>query len=223
MSMNLVNNEVIFWGASGHARVLAECLTYTNKKLVALFDNNDTCISPLEGIPLYHGKAEFENWLDPLKSYNFQIAIGGCLGQDRIELSDFLIRSGLIPFFIQHPTAFVADTVKLGQGVQVLANATVCTDVIIGRDSIINTAASVDHECKLGNGVHICPGAHLAGCVSVDDLVMVGTGAVILPRLTIGTGAIIGAGAVVTKNVSAYATVVGNPAKITNIKIHDTE
>lgn len=45
-------------------------------------------------------------------------------------------------------------------------------------------------------------------------MVHVGAGAVILPRLIIGEGAIIGAGAIVTKDVEPYTVVLGNPAKV---------
>ncbi|WP_297114788.1 hypothetical protein [Thermomonas sp.] len=47
----------------------------------------------------------------------------------------------------------------------------------------------------------------------VEECAFVGTGAIILPRLHIGQGAIIGAGAVVTRDVPDYAIVVGNPAR----------
>jgi maltose O-acetyltransferase len=50
--------------------------------------------------------------------------------------------------------------------------------------------------------------------VIVGDNVFVGAGAVILPRLKIGEGSTIGAGCVVTRDVPAGATVVGNPAKL---------
>ncbi len=52
------------------------------------------------------------------------------------------------------------------------------------------------------------------GPVIIGDRVWIGTGAVILPGVTIGENAIIGANAVVTKDVPAYAVVGGNPARI---------
>ena len=78
----------------------------------------------------------------------------------------------------------------------------------------MNTNASVDHECRLADGVHVAPGARIAGCVEIGRCAMVGIGAVILPRLRIGEGAIVGAGAVVTRDVPDRAVVYGNPARI---------
>ena len=83
----------------------------------------------------------------------------------------------------------------------------------MGPQCIVNINATVDHEGCLGKGVHIMPGATLAGCVTVGDFADIGSNATILPRLTIGEGATVGAGAVVTKDVAPGATVVGAPAR----------
>ncbi|MBF6309402.1 sugar acetyltransferase, partial [Nocardia farcinica] len=64
------------------------------------------------------------------------------------------------------------------------------------------------HECIISDAIHICAGAHLAGCIKVDAFATIGTGATILPKITIGEEAIVGAGAIVTKNVPPYTTVV---------------
>ena len=47
----------------------------------------------------------------------------------------------------------------------------------------------------------------------IHDRVSIGSGAVLLPGIEVGIGAVIGAGAVVTKSVPANATVIGNPAR----------
>jgi acetyltransferase-like isoleucine patch superfamily enzyme len=89
----------------------------------------------------------------------------------------------------------------------------VAVDAVLGEACIVNTAATVDHECRLGDGVHVCPGAHLAGLVEVGNNVMIGTGAIVLPRIKIGADATIGAGATVTKDVAPGDCVVGVPAR----------
>ena len=71
----------------------------------------------------------------------------------------------------------------------------------------------VDHECKIGNGVHLMGGCYLAGRVTVDDFASIGATATILPDIKIGRNSIVGAGSVVTKDVKPNTVVVGNPAK----------
>jgi len=212
-----VAKNVVFWGASGHARVLRECLAHEGFELAALFDNDPEIESPFIDVPVYRGSAGFEAWLrqqDDRELPGFLIAIGGDRGRDRIDLQMRLQTFGLTPLVARHPSAFIAETASIGLGSQVLARAAVCVDVHVGRTSIINTGATVDHQCDLGDGVHICPGAHLAGCVEVGDYAMIGTGAVVIPHVRIGEGAIVGAGAVVLVDVDPYTTVVGNPARL---------
>jgi len=71
----------------------------------------------------------------------------------------------------------------------------------------------VDHECVLGDGVHIMGGASIAGRVAIGDFSTVGTNATILPDLKIGRNVYVGAGAVVIKDIEDNTVVVGVPAK----------
>jgi len=83
----------------------------------------------------------------------------------------------------------------------------------LGDQVVLNTAAVADHECVLGDGVHLGPGAHLGGRVTVETCAFIGMGAVVLPDLKIGAGAIIGAGAVVTRSVPDNAIFAGVPSR----------
>ena len=208
--------KIIFWGATGQAKVLQECISYYDFQLVALFDNNKNVKPPFKEIPLIAGD-EFGNWLtqqDPGNPIFFLVAIGGDRGRDRLEIQNRLESYGLRPVKVIHPRAFVAKNVKIGVGSQILAHSTVGVDSVIGKACIVNTAAAIDHDCIIGDGVHIAPGATIAGSVEVKPYAMIGTGAILLPRVTIGEGAIVGAGAVVIKDVPEYTVVIGNPAKV---------
>jgi sugar O-acyltransferase (sialic acid O-acetyltransferase NeuD family) len=162
------------------------------------------------------GTKGFEDWVITRESAqtSFLVAIGGDKGEDRLEIQEYLESHGLNPLVAKHPTAFVADSAEIGQGSQILANATVSVDCVIGRGCIINLAAAIDHECIIGDGVHIGPGANLAGCVEVGRSATIFTGATILPTLKIGQGSVVGAGAVVLKDLPPYSVAVGSPARI---------
>lgn len=213
---DLALREVVLWGATGQAKVLRECLNAGGVEIIALFDNDPVLRSPFAGVPLYHGETGLRDWLagrPEASATGFLIAIGGERGAQRLALQERLAAYGLTALVAVHPTAFVAADARLGAGSQILAQSAVCVEAVLGRACIVNTAATVDHECRLGDGVHVCPGARLAGLVVVDDFATIGTGAVVLPRVRIGRGAVIGAGAVVTRDVAAGATVAGNPAR----------
>jgi sugar O-acyltransferase (sialic acid O-acetyltransferase NeuD family) len=209
--------QYVLWGSAGHAKVLADVIELRGDKVVALFDNSPNSISCLPGVPLFYGATGFQEWVagQPfVNEMSAALAIGGARGKDRQELAQMIQARGLTLPAITHPTASVSNSVELGQGCQILANAVVAPGVSMGCVCIVNNSANVDHECKLGHGVHVAPGAVLCGDVVAADNAMIGAGAVVLPRLRIGIGAVVGAGAVVTCNVPDGAVVVGNPARI---------
>lgn len=207
--------RLIIFGATGHARVVREALGSDGPEVIAVFDRDDVS-PPFSDVALFSGEGAFDRWraqTDDVDTIGFVIAIGGDRGSDRLELHRRLANSGLRPVTVRHERAFVASGATCGPGAQVLALAALCEGASIGAQTLLNTAATVDHECVIGDGVHVGPGAHLAGLVTVEDLVMIGAGAVILPRIRIGAGALIGAGAVIRHDVPARTTMVGNPAR----------
>jgi sugar O-acyltransferase (sialic acid O-acetyltransferase NeuD family) len=211
-----MRKKVIFWGGTGHAKVLRELVQCLEYELTAVFDNDPSVPPPFSDVPLYYGTEGFRQWQDTQdpREVSCVVTIGGARGHDRLMIQEFLEKEGLHPATVIHPTAFVAGSATLGKGCQILAHANVCAEVKMGEGCILNTACGVDHECALGNGVHIGPGAILAGVVTVGDFAFVASGAVVLPRIKIGTDVIVGAGSVVTRNVPDGMVAFGNPAKV---------
>ncbi len=111
-------------------------------------------------------------------------------------------------------------------------------DVYIGEKTIIVDKLSDGNNILIGDRVSIAPGVTLVtssspnssrirpfvktehGSIVIQNDAWIGVGAIILPNITIGEGAVVGAGAVVTKNVRKYTIVAGVPAKkIGEVKI----
>ncbi|MCK6509340.1 acetyltransferase [Myxococcota bacterium] len=225
---NLESSEIIFWGGTGQSRVLRELFLQLGchaPRLVALVDNRviPSPFQDMPNLPILHGQRGLEAWLrqraedQKYTSHTaplfFCVAIGGGHGKARLSISLQLRALGLLPFSAIHPYAFVALDAQIGEGCQMMAKASLCTCARIGDYTILNTASSVDHDCVIGAGVHIAPGATLAGEVVVGDHAFIGAGATILPRIQIGEDAVVGAGAVVTKDVAPRCVVVGVPAR----------
>ncbi|MBB5040796.1 NeuD/PglB/VioB family sugar acetyltransferase [Shinella fusca] len=125
---------------------------------------------------------------------------------------------GLETFSSFAPTSIIGDDVKIGHSAIFAHNSMVTSDAQIGDSFHCNIYAYVSHDCIVGDFVTFAPRASMNGRVKIEDDVYVGTGAIILPGktdryLTIGKGAIIGAGAVVTKDVEPGSVMVGAPAK----------
>jgi acetyltransferase-like isoleucine patch superfamily enzyme len=88
---------------------------------------------------------------------------------------------------------------------------------VIGRHFQANVFSHVSHDCVIGDFVTFSPRVSCNGWVHIEDDVFVGAGAIIRNgsperRLSIGRGAVIGMGAVVTRDVPPMSTVIGLPA-----------
>lgn len=103
------------------------------------------------------------------------------------------------------PTAYIQPFVTVDAGCE--------GPTRIGARTLLLAKVHVGHDAQIGADCELAPGAVVCGHAKLGDRVRVGVNASILPFVTVGEGARIGAGAVVTKNVPAGETWVGNPAR----------
>lgn len=209
-----MKRQIVIWGASGHALVVADIIKLGGEyEIVGFIDD----INPVHvnttifGIPVLSDK----NCLQELKRQDLSHVIfgfGNCAA--RLKLSEWVREQGFSLATAIHPKATVAAEVAVGAGTVVAAGAVVNPGATLGENVIINTCASVDHECVIDDGVHICPGAHLAGRVTIGRASWVGIGATVVDRVSIGAGVMIGAGAVVVNNLPDGVLAYGVPAKV---------
>ena len=61
-----------------------------------------------------------------------------------------------------------------------MAGAVLQPGVLVGRNTVINTSASIAHDCRVGQHCHIAPGVTLSGGVEVGDNVLIGAGATVI-------------------------------------------
>jgi UDP-perosamine 4-acetyltransferase len=139
------------------------------------------------------------------------VAIGANF--DRQRVSREITESGHALTQAVSRFAMLSMSATCGEGVQLLAGSVVNAATRIGAGTIVNTNASIDHDCVVGEFAHVAPGATIGGGVTIGDLAFVGIGATVLPGITVGAGAMVGAGAVVIADVAPGATVVGVPAR----------
>jgi acetyltransferase EpsM len=111
-----------------------------------------------------------------------------------------------------HPCAVVGPQVTIGDGSYVGAGAVLTVDACVGRFVTLNIHSGVTHGDVLEDFVTLHPDAHLSGNVRLHEGVEVGTGAVVIPGMSIGAWAIVGAGAAVVNSLSGNRTYVGVPA-----------
>jgi UDP-perosamine 4-acetyltransferase len=95
----------------------------------------------------------------------------------------------------------------------VFAGAIIQPDAVLGRHAIINTSASIDHDCAIGDFVHLAPGTRLAGNVAIDEGAFLGIGAVAIPGVRVGAWTTVGAGAAIVDTLAAGIVAAGVPAR----------
>lgn len=149
---------------------------------------------------------------------NKKINIAFANSRLRKEKAIIAEKDGIDFFSISAPSFIKGDNVKTGKGAIFANNTIVTSDAVIGDHFHCNIFSYVAHDCVIGDFVTFAPRVSLNGRVVVEDMVYIGSDATILPGnadepLVIEAGAVIGAGAVVTKSVAKNTTVVGSPAK----------
>lgn len=200
---SMEKTRYILMGAGGHASVVASAIEAKNQEIDCVFDLN-TSISHLDGI---QNKGEYNPAEFP--TAKMILAIG-----------DNVVRKRLSPTIqhdfgtVIHPSAVVDQFVFVGEGSQILHGAIINRRTKLGKHCIVNTKASIDHDCTIEDFVHIAPGATLCGGVTIGEGTLIGAGATVLPHVHIGKNVRVGAGAVVTSSLPDNVTSVGVPGKI---------
>lgn len=138
-----------------------------------------------------------------------------CVGEPdmRKKLYDRIISSGFRMGRFIDPSVKLHDCTKLGEGVILLRGCILASDVTIGNNTALSFGVIVGHDNCVGAHCYLAPGVMTGGFVKWHDLSFGGLGCTIRQGVEIGEHALVGQGACVTKSVSSFATVVGNPAK----------
>jgi len=205
----VLNKEVVLVGFSGHGFVVADAAITSHMNLRYYTDKKQISKNPFDLAYLgFEDDLDFAFWD---KEYGYILGIGDNL--IRRKTADLLISKGVDLLNVIHPSASISAKVQFGIGNFISRNVSVNVLVEIGDICILNTGCIIEHECIIGNGVHIAPGAVLAGNVEIGDNTFVGANSVIKQGVRIGANVIIGAGSVILKDIADNRKIVGNPGK----------
>jgi len=196
-----LTKPVIVLGAGGHAKVIINALNLCAVQILGIADK-DLAVGEVifSDLVILGGNEIIFDF--PETAIDLVNGLGSLPGYDRrAELFRTFTERGYQFQSVIHPAAIVADDVELSQGVQIMAGAVIQPGSSIGKNTIINTRASIDHDCVIGDNCHIAPGAVLSGGVTLGENVHIGTGATLVQLVEVASDTVIGAGAIVTKNV----------------------
>lgn len=165
-----------------------------------------------------HRVLTYREYLDtPASERHVVLAIAN--SEIRERLAERCAADGVLSWSVTAGNVVVMDEVQGGEGAIFSPFVTLTSNIRIGQHFHANIYSYVAHDCVIGDFVTFAPAVKCNGNIIIEDHAYIGTGAIIKQGkpgqpLVIGRGAVVGMGAVVTKDVAAGTTVVGNPAKL---------
>ncbi|CAN2248112.1 acetyltransferase [Bacillus vallismortis] len=204
--------NVAIVGDGGHGKVIRELINArSDTRLAAVLDDKFRTFEA--GKEWYTGPPEAASEVRRLiPDVLFLIAIGNNSIRKQQAERLGLKKEDFITLI--HPSAIVSKSAVIGEGTVIMAGAIIQADARIGAHCIINTGAVAEHDNYISDFVHLSPRVTLSGAVAVQEGAHVGTGAAVIPQLTIGSWSIVGAGSAVIRSIPDGVTAAGAPARI---------
>ncbi|MEQ8418925.1 MAG: acetyltransferase [Arenibacter algicola] len=201
-------------GAKGFAKEVLDTLPLLKEEDIVFYDDVSNDIDVL-----LFGKFKILKSIKEAARYfsengkEFTIGIGN--PQLRKELCRKFEDIGGVLTSTIHPNAVIGRyDLTINNGCNILAGSIISNSVVLGKGCIVYYNAIITHDCVIGSFVEISPAVNILGRVKIGDLSHLGSNSTILPDINIGKNVIVGAGAVVTKDVPDNSVVVGIPARI---------
>lgn len=207
--------DLIIIGASGFGREVAWLVERINKatptwNLLGFMDDNESIVgTEINGLRVLGTTKNVSDYPDAY----FVCAIGS----SRVRKS-IIERLDVKYATLIDPSVEKSDFVEIGEGSIICAHSILTVNITVGRHVIINLDCTVGHDAVLEDFVTLYPSVNVSGNTRFEEGVELGTGAQIIQGKTVGKGTIVGAGAVVVKDLPEACTAVGSPAK--PIKFH---
>lgn len=211
--------SLYIFGAGGFGREVAWLAEQTwggQVQLRFLVDRPEYLREPVNGIPV-----ELVSAIEPPDDARFLVALGDPAARRAAALA--LAAKGMRPATLVHPRVEMSRFVEMGPGTVVCANSVLTCNLVLGAHVQVNLACTIGHDAVIEDFSTLSPGVNISGCVHLESGVFVGTNACIINGKTdrplrIGAGAVVAAGACVTKDVPPHALVAGVPAVVKQLR-----
>ena len=209
----------IIIGAGTYGEVYLAYLQEAGIEVVGFLDDDPKFEGQMvRGIPVFGGVS----MLEELRDKEGVEAVYCPLGDNVLRVR-FLEKARNLgyktPNYI-HPTVIIAPHVEIAEeGVYILQATQIMPYVTIERDVMISTGANIIHHSHLSQGTFVSNGVCLGANVLSRKYAYIGMGSTVMTGVKVlGEDCLIGAGAVVIKDVPDYAVMAGVPAKVLRIK-----
>jgi sugar O-acyltransferase (sialic acid O-acetyltransferase NeuD family) len=205
---------MVIVGAKGLAKEVLEIFSQRNE-LDNLFFYDDISTELPEKLfdqfTIFRSLEEVKQKFELTGDYRFTLGIGK--PQIRYNLhKKFASIGGVLTSAISQKADIGNFGNSIGAGVTILSHVVITNGVTIGKGCLINPHCSLSHDSVLGDFVELSPGVRITGHCHIGNFCNLGTNAVVIPSIRLSSNVVVGAGAVVTRNVDEDTLVVGVPA-----------
>ncbi len=207
-------NQLVIIGSGGFARELAwlwQGCRDSGMDVPELigFISDDQSASSWNNIP----RLGDDTWAVANLSREVQYVIGIGKAALRRKLAHFYDSHNFTAATLVHPSARIGTHTQVGAGSIICAGCTLTVDIQVGNHVLCNLHCTIGHDTTIGDFSVLSPGVHLSGNTTLGHSVEIGTGGSTIPGVIISQEIILGAGAVVNKNLMESGTYVGIPAR----------
>lgn len=207
-------------GASGLGREVLMLIHQINQvvetwHVVGFYDDNPHTPATINSYPYLGPLATLQGTRELL---HVAIAIGHPASKAQVRQK--LTNEHLVFPVLMHPE--VSDEPyqfnRIGDGTIITKGCILTTNITLGKHVLLNLGCTLGHDVKIGDYSSLMPHVNIAGNSTLGQAVYAGTNATVIQFLEVGADAVIGAGAVVHRDLPAAVTAVGVPARV--IKKH---
>ena len=193
--------EIILIGAGGHAKSCLDVISTHNKKfkITGLVDNKKNYKTILNLKIL--GQDKDLNKI--FKKYKYALIAFGQIKTSKLRENCFknLKKIGFILPSIISKNSYFSKYSTIGEGSIVMHGVVVNGFSSIGKNCIINTNSTIEHDVKIGNNCHVAGGAVINGSAIIGDGTFIGSGSVVKQGVKIGRNCLISANTFVRKDI----------------------
>ena len=216
-----MNKKIIILGGEGNGGVVAACIIdmhkrYNNHEFEVMGFLNDMLSKDdmINGFPVLGKTKDYKEYLFADNIY-FMFAIHPVgHGSLRVKLFNELAIPTEKLAIIIHPSAFIGYNATIEPGVMIMANSYVGTSAHIHQCVLLMANTVVGHNTEIGAFCHLSVASVTSSYVKVGTASDIALNATVLEKKIIGKFAVIGAGAMITKDVHDNEVVIGNPQKV---------
>lgn len=209
--------DIIIIGAGGVGREVAFIIEEINKEMPMLNilgfidDNKEIHGKVINGYSVLGDISYLDNYDEKEEKPEIVIAIANYNIKKNIVLK---INNRFNFATIIHPEVSIHNTVTIGNGSIIYKGVIMTTNITIGNHVIVSPKCGIGHDSIIKDYVSLLWNVNISGNDVIEEGVLIGSAATVIQGKNVGQAAIIGAGAVVVKDILRNTTNVGVPSNI---------